>query len=72
MEIEEQRKATRHYDKKSFFQQPILSKVTRLALVLKTIFNQCVISYTYSQSSSDDSVLIISYTYSQSNSMALF
>ena len=29
----------------------------RLAPVLKTIFHQCVISYTYSQSNSDGSVL---------------
>ena len=33
------------------------SKPIRLAPVLKTIFHQCVISYTCSQSYSDDSVL---------------
>ena len=31
--------------------------VARLAPVLKTIFHQCVISYTYSQSNFDGSVL---------------
>ena len=47
----------------------------RLAPVFKTIFHQCVISYTCSQSNSDGSVFktilhqcVISYTCSQSNS----
>ena len=31
--------------------------ILRLAPVLKTIFHQCIISYTYSQSNSDGSVL---------------
>ena len=35
----------------------VLSSVTRLAPVFKTIFHQCVISYTCSQSNSDGSVL---------------
>ena len=31
----------------------------RLALVLDTVFHQCVISYTCSQSNSDGSVLLV-------------
>ena len=35
----------------------LISRYSRLALVLKTVFHQCVISYTCSQSNSDGSVL---------------
>ena len=52
-----QAKVCEHNDHLAHFARLEDTTITRLAPVLKTIFHQCVISYTYSQSNSDGSVL---------------